>query len=161
MAAAEIAQLIKANKAMIFSKSYCPCVASSARGRESARRTGAAAPRCTLPVLACSPARLLACSQLRARPEASPRPYRRSAAPRYCDAAKAAFKRVGVAPHVIELDERDDGSAFQTVLGQMTGATSVPRVFIGGVFLGGGDDTVAAEKSGKLAKLLKDAGALA
>jgi glutaredoxin 3 len=43
----------------------------------------------------------------------------------------------------------------------MTGATSVPRVFVGGVFLGGGDDTVAAEKSGKLAKLLKEAGALA
>lgn len=103
MAAAEVAALIKANRALIFSKSYCP----------------------------------------------------------YCDAAKAAFKRVGVVPHVVELDERDDGSAFQAALGQMTGATSVPRVFVGGVFVGGGDDTVAAEKSGKLAKLLKEAGALA
>ena len=103
MAAAEIASLLKAHRAVMFSKTYCP----------------------------------------------------------YCDAAKSAFSRAGVAPHIVELDLRDDGAAFQTELGKLTGATSVPRVFIGGVFLGGGDDTVAAEKSGKLVKLLKEAGALA
>jgi len=30
---------------------------------------------------------------------------------------------------------------------QITGGSSVPRVFIGGKFLGGADDTVAAHKS--------------
>jgi len=81
----------------------------------------------------------------------------------YCNNAKAAFERVGVKPHVLELDlaHPDGGAAFQQALGSLTGATSVPRVFINGVFLGGGDDTVAAERSGKLAKLLKEAGALA
>jgi glutaredoxin 3 len=79
----------------------------------------------------------------------------------YCDKAKAAFKRVGVAPHVVELDERPDGGAFQSELGKMTGGTSVPRVFVGGKFIGGGDDTDAAERSGKLAKLCREAGAIA
>jgi glutaredoxin 3 len=103
MAASEVAATIKAQKVVIFSKTYCP----------------------------------------------------------YCDAAKAAFKRLGVAPHVVELDLRDDGAAFQRALGDLTGATSVPRVFVGGEFVGGGDDTVAAERSGKLAKLCRAAGALA
>ena len=49
-------------------------------------------------------------------------------------------------------------AAWQDALGALTGARSVPRVFVGGSFLGGGDDTVAAAKSGKLAQLCKAAG---
>ena len=81
----------------------------------------------------------------------------------YCTKAKAAFERVGVKPHVLELDlaHADGGAAFQEAFISLTGKHSVPRVFIGGVFLGGGDDTVAAEQSGKLVALLKEAGALA
>jgi len=37
----------------------------------------------------------------------------------------------------------------------------VPRVFIGGTFLGGGDDTVAAQQKGTLEEKLKAANALA
>ena len=55
---------------------------------------------------------------------------------------------------VIELDNRDDGAAIQAYLGKVTGATSVPRVFIGGKFIGGGDDTVALARSGELARLV-------
>jgi len=36
----------------------------------------------------------------------------------------------------------------------------VPRVFIGGDFVGGGDDVVALYEKGELAGLLKNAGAL-
>lgn len=79
----------------------------------------------------------------------------------YCDKAKASFKKLGVVPHVVELDLRSDGDAFQAALGELTGATSVPRVFVGNAFIGGGDDTAAAERSGKLAQLCKAAGALA
>ena len=35
----------------------------------------------------------------------------------------------------------------------MTGGRSVPRVFINGKFIGGGDDTVAKASSGELLKL--------
>ena len=43
---------------------------------------------------------------------------------------------------------------------ELTGGRSVPRVFIGGKFLGGGDETVAAHKSGALQGLLASAGAV-
>ena len=41
-----------------------------------------------------------------------------------------------------------------------TGGRSVPRVFVGGKFLGGGDETEAAHRSGDLQGLLESAGAL-
>lgn len=47
----------------------------------------------------------------------------------------------------------NDGPAIQQALA-FTGATSVPRVFIGGKFFGGGDDTAAAARSGQLKKLI-------
>jgi hypothetical protein len=34
-----------------------------------------------------------------------------------------------------------DGAAIQEYLGELTGGRSVPRVFVGGKFIGGGDDT--------------------
>ena len=37
---------------------------------------------------------------------------------------------------------------------------SVSRVFIGGVCIGGGDETVAADRAGKLRGMLEAAGAL-
>ena len=78
----------------------------------------------------------------------------------YCDAAKGAFSAIGVKPHVVELDSFDGAkmSAWQDALKGITGARSVPRVFVGGKFLGGGDDTVALQRSGKLATLCKEAG---
>lgn len=61
---------------------------------------------------------------------------------------------------VMELDERDDGSAIQDVLLDITGGRSVPRVFIDGEFIGGGDDTDALARSGKLEVMLKEKGIL-
>lgn len=43
---------------------------------------------------------------------------------------------------------------------QLTGGRSVPRVFIGGACIGGGDETEAAHRSGKLQGMLESAGAL-
>ena len=77
----------------------------------------------------------------------------------YCTKAKAAFKGIGVHAQVIELDERDDCAAVQTELGKLTGATSVPRVFVGGKFVGGGDDTARLAGTGELKKLCDAAGA--
>ena len=46
-------------------------------------------------------------------------------------------------------------NAIQDELKKMTGARSVPRVFINQKFFGGGDDTVAGVRSGKIQQLLE------
>jgi len=83
----------------------------------------------------------------------------------YCHKAKAALKSFELPSDVLEwidLDERNDldMEAIQDYLLSITGGRSVPRVFIGGKFFGGGDDTAAAGKNGTLEKKLKDTGAL-
>jgi len=74
----------------------------------------------------------------------------------YCKKAKAALAEV--VPQndivVVELDQRQDGDAIQDYMQEKTGARSVPRVFVKGKFLGGGDDTVAKAQSGELKNLL-------
>lgn len=42
----------------------------------------------------------------------------------------------------------------------ITGGRSVPRVFIGGQFIGGGDDTARKASNGELEQLLKGVGAI-
>lgn len=64
-----------------------------------------------------------------------------------------ALKSVGAVPFVLELDGRSDCDAVQQELKNITGGSSVPRVFIAQKFFGGGDDTAAAAASGELAKL--------
>jgi glutaredoxin 3 len=52
----------------------------------------------------------------------------------------------------------DDGSAIQSTLGEMTGQTTVPNIFIAKEHIGGNSDLQA--KKNNLKTLLKDAGAL-
>ncbi|KAK0422029.1 hypothetical protein QR680_007320 [Steinernema hermaphroditum] len=81
----------------------------------------------------------------------------------YCHKAKAALKSFNLAPGALEwvdIESREDCAAIQDYMAQLTGGRSVPRVFIGGQFLGGGDDTVAAKKNGTLEKKLAEVGAL-
>nr|ACL28161.1 hypothetical protein [Dunaliella viridis] len=61
----------------------------------------------------------------------------------FCAKAKSALKQFTSQFTVIELDARPDGDEIQDVLKEMTGGRSVPRVFIGGKFIGGGDDTLS------------------
>ena len=61
---------------------------------------------------------------------------------------------------VLEIDTRSDGDEIQGYMEQLTGARTVPRVFIDGVCIGGGDETVAAHESGELKELLLKAGAI-
>lgn len=58
---------------------------------------------------------------------------------------------------VVELDEHPEGELVQDALQRLTGGRSVPRVFIGGQFVGGGDDTERLSRENKLAPLLKAA----
>ena len=73
----------------------------------------------------------------------------------YCADVKALFASLGVTAKIIELDTLPDVAA---AVASVTGRTSVPQVFVGGVHVGGCDDTVAANASGELAKLLDAAG---
>jgi glutaredoxin 3 len=59
----------------------------------------------------------------------------------------------------MELDTVSGASDIQRELGKITGATTVPRVFIGGECIGGGDETAALASSGELKKLLERVGA--
>ncbi|XP_010927051.1 uncharacterized protein [Elaeis guineensis] len=72
----------------------------------------------------------------------------------YCRRAKAVFRELNKVPHVVELDQREDGSNIQDALAVIVGRRTVPQVFINGKHLGGSDDTVEAYENGRLAKLL-------
>jgi glutaredoxin 3 len=54
--------------------------------------------------------------------------------------------------------QHGDGIDVQDALYKVTGGRSVPRVFISGNFIGGGDDTAAKAATGELARLLAAAG---
>ncbi|XP_052799608.1 uncharacterized protein LOC128231168 [Mya arenaria] len=74
----------------------------------------------------------------------------------YCRSTKRVFSELGVEPQVFELDRREDGVRVQSILGEMTGAHTVPRVFIHGKCVGGNSETQTLYKSGNLAEMLKN-----
>ncbi|KAL9960549.1 hypothetical protein ACROYT_G034023 [Oculina patagonica] len=79
----------------------------------------------------------------------------------YCDMAKTALKDAGLKNYLlIELDKVEDGSAIQDALLEITGGRTVPRVFIGGKFVGGGSEVRDLQAAGKLKPMLQDAGAM-
>ncbi|CAH0393855.1 unnamed protein product [Bemisia tabaci] len=73
----------------------------------------------------------------------------------YCKMAKEVFDKLSQKYYALELDQREDGEEIQDVLKEITGARSVPRVFINGNFVGGGSDVKALQEKGELVKLLQ------
>merc|ERR1712066_1157228 len=69
----------------------------------------------------------------------------------YCTKAKKAFQQLNISFESMEIDKRKDGEKIQDYMKVKTGARSVPRVFINGKFIGGGDDVVSKMRSGELA----------
>lgn len=55
----------------------------------------------------------------------------------------------------IEIENMPDCNEIQDCLGEITGARSVPRVFVDGKFIGGGTDVKKLYDSGELAKMLQ------
>ncbi|CAF2999011.1 unnamed protein product [Rotaria socialis] len=79
----------------------------------------------------------------------------------YCVKAKKILGKYKLKDYkVIELDKIKDDDEYMDVLGRMTGEDTVPRVFIGGECIGGGDDTERLERKGELEKKLRKANAL-
>lgn len=67
----------------------------------------------------------------------------------YCVKAKASLAQAlstlenvsyDTAVTVVELDKRPDGPALQAAVAAKSGVRTVPQVFVGGAFVGGGDD---------------------
>ncbi|XP_041006674.1 glutaredoxin-like [Juglans microcarpa x Juglans regia] len=79
----------------------------------------------------------------------------------YCVKVKQLLTQVGATFKAVELDSEIDGGEIQSALGEWTGQTTVPNVFIGGNHIGGCDTTSAMHKEGKLVPLLTEAGAVA
>ncbi|CAO2839843.1 unnamed protein product [Amaranthus hypochondriacus] len=76
----------------------------------------------------------------------------------YSSEVKSLFKKLGVDPYVIELDELGaQGPQLQKVLERLTGQHTVPNVFIGGKHIGGCTDTVKLYHKGELEPLLAEA----
>lgn len=71
---------------------------------------------------------------------------------------KSLFAKLNVPAKVVEIDTLADAEAVSAALAEATGRSTVPQVFIGGEHIGGCDDTVAANKSGKLKELLGSVG---
>uniref|UniRef100_A0A6G1RTA3 Glutaredoxin-2, mitochondrial n=1 Tax=Hypotaenidia okinawae TaxID=2861861 RepID=A0A6G1RTA3_9GRUI len=72
----------------------------------------------------------------------------------YCRMAKEIFEDMNVDYTAVELDMNANGSLFQDVLEEMTGARTVPRVFVNGTFVGGATDTQRLHEEGKLLPLV-------
>ncbi|XP_039292918.1 glutaredoxin-C4 isoform X3 [Nilaparvata lugens] len=72
----------------------------------------------------------------------------------YCKLAKEVFDKIKSKYTCIELDSRNDADSIQNVLGEITGARTVPRVFVNGVCIGGGSDVKSLHEKGELEKLL-------
>jgi len=81
----------------------------------------------------------------------------------YCVKAKKVINKYNINPSVLEIMEienRPDCGVIQNYMKQLTGASSVPRVFINGKFIGGGDDTARLDREQALEKMLQECGAI-
>ena len=71
----------------------------------------------------------------------------------YCVAAKNLLKSKGLEWSEVRVDT--DLAQRATMLARSGGARTVPQIFIDDQHVGGYDDLVAADRSGKLAQLLE------
>lgn len=72
----------------------------------------------------------------------------------YCVAAKNVLKSKGLEYSEIRIDS--DLAKRDEMLARSGGRRTVPQIFINGELVGGHDDLVAADRSGRLAQLLGD-----
>ncbi|KAM0750098.1 putative glutaredoxin Grx1 [Meredithblackwellia eburnea MCA 4105] len=73
----------------------------------------------------------------------------------YCTRAKNLLKSLNEEAKVFELDEMEQGAEWQAYLGDKTGQSTVPSIWIDGEFIGGSSDLMGKHNSGELAKILK------
>ena len=82
----------------------------------------------------------------------------------FCKKAKQVLAKYKIPKEnieILEIESDSDCEEIQKYMQVLTGGRSVPRVFIGGKCIGGGDETQALHSKGKLEPLLKSVGAIA
>jgi len=73
----------------------------------------------------------------------------------FCTKTKNLFAdELKVDASIFEINTMDDGAEIQAALLEITGQRTVPSVWIKGKHIGGNDDTLAANKDGKLKEML-------
>lgn len=70
----------------------------------------------------------------------------------YCVSAKAFLQQIGLEFEEKRIDQ--DPALHEEMLGRAEGLRSVPQIFINDHHIGGYDDLVAADRSGKLKEIL-------
>lgn len=83
--------------------------------------------------------------------------YSKSYCP-YCGQVKGLFKKLQLDFQAVDLDEIHEGEEVQDNLMQITGSRTVPQVFINGQYIGGCDEIMKLNSSGKLKDILGAAG---
>ena len=81
----------------------------------------------------------------------------------FCWSLRKLFAKCGIPYRAVDLDstayQREDrGGQIRAVLLARTGSRTIPQVFVGGEYLGGCTDTMAAFKAGRLQSLLQQHG---
>jgi len=72
----------------------------------------------------------------------------------FCAKAKRALQSVNATFEVLELDQDPDGAEIQAELARLSGRRTVPNVYVKGSSIGGGDETAALARTGRLAELI-------
>ncbi|XP_049894424.1 glutaredoxin-1 [Epinephelus moara] len=81
----------------------------------------------------------------------------------YCKMAQDVLSKYKLKPghlECVDISGRSDMDSMQEYFLELTGARTVPRVFIGGKCVGGGTDVMDLDESGKLEGILESVGAL-
>ena len=78
----------------------------------------------------------------------------------FCAMAKDTLKNYQIPTDkikIFEIENHKDADEIQNYMLSLTGSRSVPRVFIGQRFIGGGSETKEKHQSGELEKLILNA----
>ncbi|MFL6592368.1 MAG: glutaredoxin domain-containing protein [Luteimonas sp.] len=78
----------------------------------------------------------------------------------FCWSLRKLFAACGIAYRSVDLDSTeyqagDRGGRIRTVLAARTGSRTIPQLFVGGDWIGGTTETMAAFKDGRLQRLLR------
>jgi cysteine synthase A len=81
----------------------------------------------------------------------------------FCWSLRKLFAACGIPYRSVDLDsteyqQGDRGGKIRAVLAARTGSKTIPQLFVGGEWIGGTTETMAAFKQGRLQRLLRDQG---
>jgi glutaredoxin 3 len=76
----------------------------------------------------------------------------------FCTMAKRVFKEMEFPYNVLELNMVEGGERIAGILQEKTGIPTVPQVFVNGRCIGGGTETQALYRQGRLAELVSQCG---